>query len=229
MAVNRDTNAYTVTRNGKYSLHTNVKFLQLNLQHSRIATDNLTKLIAEHGTDILLLQEPYTIKNKIAGISRRHKIFTHGAHRTRAAIVVTNNQIDTLLLTQLSDSDTVVLEITLDNAKIIIASMYFDINQQTADDMLKIEAILQHAKGAGIILAMDSNSRSAAWHDTQTNARGRILEDFLTSNYLYTLNEDCDYPTFSGARGRSNIDLSIINTQLLRTVHGWEIWDQDNC
>ena len=71
---------------------------------------------------------------------------------------------------------------TLDNAKIVIASMYFDINQQIADDVLKIEAILQHAKGAGIILAMDSNSRSTAWHDTQTNARGRILEDFLTSN-----------------------------------------------
>ena len=81
---------------------------------------------------------------------------------------------------------------TLDNAKIIIASMYFDINRQIADDVLKIEAILQHAKGAGIILAMDSNSRSTAWHDTKTNARGKILEDFLTSNYLHTLNEDCD-------------------------------------
>ena len=219
MAINRNTNAYTGTHNGKFNLHTNVKFLQLNMQHSKIATDNLTKRIAEHGTDILLLQEPYTIKNKIAGIFRRHKIFTHGAHRTKAAIVVTNNQIDTLLLTQLSDSDTVVLEMTLNNAK-IIASPYFDINQQIADDMLKIEAILQNAKGAGIILAMDSKSRSNAWHDTKTNARGRILEDFLTSNYLHTLNEDSDYTTFSGARGRSNIDLSIINTQLRRTVQG---------
>ena len=192
MAVNRNTNAYTVTRNGKYNLHTNVKFLQLNLQHSRIATDNLTKLIAEHGTHILLLQEPYTIKNKIAAITRRHKIFTHGAQRTRTAIVVTNNQIDTLLLTQISDSDKLVLEMTFDNAKIIIARRYFDINEQIADYVLKIEAILQHAKGAGIILAMDSKSRSTAWHDTQTNARGRILEDFLTSIYLHTLNEDCD-------------------------------------
>jgi len=83
MAVNRNTNAYSVTRNGKYNLHTNVKFLQLNLQHSRIATDNLTKLIAEHGTDILLIQEPYIIKNKTVGISRRHKVFTHGEQRTR--------------------------------------------------------------------------------------------------------------------------------------------------
>jgi len=59
---------------------------------------------------------------------------------------------------------------THDNAKISIASMYFDINQQITDDVLKIEAILQHAKYAGIILATDSNSRSTAWHDTQTYA-----------------------------------------------------------
>jgi len=38
---------------------------------------------------------------------------------------------------------------TLDKAKIIIAIMYFDINQQIDDDVLKIEAILQDAKGAG--------------------------------------------------------------------------------
>jgi len=226
MAVHCITNA----RNGVDNLHSDIKFLQLNLQHSRVATDNLEKLTAEHGTDILLLQEPYTLKNKIVGISKRHKIFTHGGHRPRAAIVITNNQIDTILLTQLSDSDTVVLEVTLDNAKkIILASMYLDINQQLTDDTLKIEAILQHAKGAGIILAMDSNSRSTSWHDKQTNARGRILEDFLTSNYLHILNEDSDYPTFSGARGSSNIDLSIVNTQLLRTMYGWEIWDQDSC
>jgi len=58
MAENRKTNDYTVTRNGKQNLNTNIKSMQLNLQHSRIATDHLMKLIAEHGTNILLLQEP---------------------------------------------------------------------------------------------------------------------------------------------------------------------------
>jgi len=76
---------------------------------------------------------------------------------------------------------------------------------------------------------MDSNSRSTIWHDKQTNARGRILEEFLTSNQLHTLNEVSDYTTFSSTRGSSNIDLTIVNTQLLRTVNEWEIWDQDSC
>ena len=48
-------------------------------------------------------------------------------------------------------------------------------------------------------------------------------------NQLHKLNEDSDYTTFSSTRGSSNIDLTIVNTHLLRTVKEWEIWDQDSC
>jgi hypothetical protein len=104
--------------------------------------------------------------------------------------------------------------------------MYLNINQHIADNLLKIEAIIKHTKREGIILAMDSNSRSTTWNDTQTNARGRLNEEFLTRNQLHILNEDSNYTTF---RGSSNIDLTIVNTQLLRTVKQLEIWDQDSC
>jgi len=73
------------------------------LQHSRLATDNLRKIIKEDSTDILCIQEPYTIQNKIAGLSKNHEIFASGEGRNHAAIVVTKNQIDTLLIKQLSD------------------------------------------------------------------------------------------------------------------------------
>ena len=128
MATYRNTYNNTVTRNTQDNPHTYIKFFQFNLQHSKVATDNLVKLTAEQGTDILLLQETQTIQNKIVGIPKRHKVFTHGVSRPRAAIVVTNNQIYTLLIKQLSDSDTVVLEVTIDNFKIVLASMYLDIN-----------------------------------------------------------------------------------------------------
>jgi len=78
------------------------------------------------------------MQNKIVGIPKRHKFFTHGKSRRRAAIVVTNNQIGTLLIKQLSDSGTVVLEVTLDNTRIVLAGMYLDINQHIGDNLLKI-------------------------------------------------------------------------------------------
>jgi hypothetical protein len=59
--------------------------------------------------------------------------------------------------------------------------MYIDIRHRIETDMLKIEALPQHPKGAGVLIAMNSNSRSTSWHDTLTNTRGRILEEFLMS------------------------------------------------
>ena len=95
--------------------------------------------------------------------------------------------------------------------------------------MNKIEAIIHHARGAGVLLAIDSNSRSTAWHDTQTNARGRILETFLFSKHLHIMNEESILTTFLNSRGSSNIDLTVITNQLLRAVEHWEVSDQESC
>jgi hypothetical protein len=78
-------------------MQTQLKCIQINLRHSRLATDNPLKITEEDGTDILCIQEPYTIRNKIAGLSNKYKIFTSGVGRNRVAIVVNNNQVDIML------------------------------------------------------------------------------------------------------------------------------------
>ena len=40
--------------------------------------------------------------------------------------------------------------------------------------MQKIQAKLAHAKGAGIVIAMDSNSRSTMWRDILTKERQKF-------------------------------------------------------
>ena len=67
------------------------KCIQVNLQHPRAATDNLMMAVAEDGTNIIFIQEPYTKQSKVVGISTKYKIFTSGEGRCRAAVVVTNN------------------------------------------------------------------------------------------------------------------------------------------
>jgi hypothetical protein len=206
-----------------------IKFLQINLQHSRVATNNLIKIIYEDGTDVLCIQEPYIIRNKIAGFPINHKIYASGDGRHRAAILVTNNQIDSLLLRQLSDEDTVVLQVVIDKAKNIIASMYFYVNRQIEDDLNKVEAIIHHVTGAGVILSMDSNSRSTSWHNSQSNTRGRTLEEFLIIKHLHVMNEESTLTTFLSSRGSNKIDLTVISSQLLRAVELWEVSDQESC
>jgi len=106
--------------------------------------------------------------------------------------------------------------------------MYFDIGRQIEMDLSKIEAMLQHANGVGVLLAIDSNARSAKWHDPITNSRGRTLDEYLMSKQLYILNEEGFNTPFQNRRGASNIDLTVITNQLIRTVSQWEISDQES-
>jgi hypothetical protein len=182
-----------------------------------LATDNLLKII-EGGTDILCIQEPYTIRNKIVGLPKTCKIFASGEGRKQAAIVVNNKQMDTLLINLLSDKDAVVLEAKIDNTRFIIASMYLDINRPIFIDIQKMEATLAHATGVGVIIAMDSNSRSTSWYDILTNRRRKILKEFLMSKQLHIINEESCYTTFWSSRGTRNIDLTVVNNQALDSV-----------
>jgi len=123
--------------------------------------------------DILCLQEPYTIGNKLAGLSKSLKNYTAGARRKWSAIVDNDKQIDTTKITQLSDEDMEVLETKFGNATLLIASMYFDINRTIDYDLQKMQAILMHANGLGIVFAVDSNARYTSLHDVLTNKRGK--------------------------------------------------------
>jgi hypothetical protein len=164
----------------------------------------------------------------VVGIPNKFRTFTIAGTRSRAAIVVTNNHIDVLLVKQHSGANAVVAEITVDGVKLILVSMYFDIGRQIEVDLSKIEALLQHANGVGFLLAIDSNVRSVSWHDSTTNARGRTLDEYLMSNQLYILNDENLNTIFRNRRGVNNTDLTIITNQLLRTVAQWEISDQES-
>ena len=107
--------------------------------------------------------------------------------------------------------------------------MYFDIGLQIEIDLLKTESIILPAKGAGVLMPMDSNSRSASWRDTLTNRRGRTSEEFLMSKLLHILNEESDYTTFRSRQRTSNIDITVNSNQLLSEVLECEISEQESC
>jgi hypothetical protein len=79
---------------------------------------------------------------------------------------------------------------------IFAVSVYFDITEEIDRKTAKIDEILQYSKGSGILIAMDSNSRSTVWHDNQTNLRGKTLEEYLISRDLNIMNEESELTTF---------------------------------
>ena len=129
-----------------------------------------------------------------------------------------NRNIDEVLITQLPNPDSALLELEHNGHRFYAASMYFDITEEIEKGLEKIDQMLEFTKGNGLIIAVDSNARSAAWHDFKTNKRGKTVEEFTVSKNLYIMNEESDRTTFHNARGKSNIDLTIVNTQILQAV-----------
>ena len=205
-----------------------LRCIQINLKHSKIATDNFHLLTREANIDIAFIQEPYNYHNQVARIPRNYKVFTSGKERKRAAVVVINKKRDAILIDQLSDEDTAVIEITHGNLKFIATSIYLDINNDISEDLNKIENIQRLAKGQGLLVAMDSNARSKTWNDVTTNRRGRILEEFLISNRLHIANEDSGLTTFESTRGKSNRDLTVADNTMVKLIHMWQCCEQES-
>ena len=47
-----------------------LRCLQVNLQHKRAATSNLVHMMSENKIDLAFVQEPYIIRNNLAGIPK---------------------------------------------------------------------------------------------------------------------------------------------------------------
>ena len=209
--------------------HRPIKCMQINLQHSRAAVNNLMQTIESCNLDLLFLQEPYIVNNKVAGISQKYQIFTSGDNRPRAAIIVVNKRIDAILIRQLSDDDAVTIELVDGNIRFYAVSMYMDITVDINNNLSKLDEILRYTKEAGVLIATDSNARSKTWYDVTTNDRGRAIEEYISLNRLYLMNEPSEYTTFESRRGKSNNDLTITNGKLAPKLEQWRCGEEESC
>jgi len=77
---------------------------------------------------------------------------------------------------------------------------------------LKYIAIYKRRK---LIMAADNISRSTSWNDKITNHMRKKVEEFIPSKKLDVINEENRRTIFENSRGKSNIDLTITNNQML--------------
>jgi hypothetical protein len=116
------------------------------------------------------------------GITNSYRTFTAGEGNSRAAIVISDSTIDALLITQLSDKNSVLLEIDNGQIHFYAASIYMDYNDSIENNIKTIEKIVKFTKGAKIVMAINSNCPSTTWYDVLTNTKGNVLKEFFASN-----------------------------------------------
>jgi len=194
-----------------------------------LATANLTQIILHNNIDVAFVQEPYTILNKVVGFPKDFKIFTCGRDRIRSAIIVNNNDLDAISITQASHEDAILTQFRHEGLKFYGASLYLPIDRDMERDLGTIEKIIRLTKGEWLLLALDSNARSKIWSDTHTNARGIAMEEYIIKRDLLIMNVDSDVPTFGSTRGRSWIDLTLCNSTLAQKIRGRTCGEQVSC
>jgi hypothetical protein len=107
----------------------------------------MMKIIETEESDLLLIQEPYEFQNKPAGMENKNTVYTAGTGKQKEAIIVINSRIEAILIAQLSDEDTVVLEIVHRKEKFFAASMYFDHEEQIENKFHKMDEIIKFING----------------------------------------------------------------------------------
>jgi hypothetical protein len=55
-----------------------IRCIQINLQHSKYATNNLMKVTDTEETEIIFAQEPYVYQNRPASFGRRYSVISAG-------------------------------------------------------------------------------------------------------------------------------------------------------
>jgi len=113
------------------------------------------QVITREKRRLALIQEPNLFQGRPIGITNIYRTFIAGEGKSRAAIVVSDTTIDAFLITQLSDNDTVLLEIDNGQIHFYTASIYFDYNDPIENSIKTIEKIVKFTKGAKLIITID--------------------------------------------------------------------------
>ncbi|GBM42202.1 Retrovirus-related Pol polyprotein from type-1 retrotransposable element R1 [Araneus ventricosus] len=74
-----------------------------------------------------------------------------------------------------------------------------------------------------VLITGDFNSKSPVWGSDIEDERGRQLMEFVLSKGLAIVNDEDTIPTFEGSQGRSWVDITISDPELLENIFKWQV------
>lgn len=211
--------------------HLNI--IQINMARSAAVNDQVLDYCLRNSIDIALLQEPYTNRGKLTGfeVQPMRCFLSKGSPRRGqpryidygAAIVVFNP--DLRLFAPQTDNVENFVSVDVDNGPnntFTLISGYFKYRQPTILHVSRLESLLEATRNP-VLIALDSNAFSTRWYSRINDARGAIVEDFIAEQQLICHNRRSPHTTFHGARGRTNIDITLSSIGLANCVGDWVV------
>jgi Endonuclease-reverse transcriptase len=199
---------------------TSIEILQLNQDKRFIASTHLFNALNQPipQFQIALLQEP-----KLLDIPSDFHVFPpkNFIKKPRAAILC-HNSLKGAFIAPYSSRDICMVRLTIGNQNIILISCY--IHKNTPIEHFTASLPMETLKNC--IIAVDTNASSQKWGGRKSCPRGKLLEEWLAQNDLYTANVLPHNPSFQNKNGSSFIDTTITSASLLTRIQNWSVCNQ---
>ena len=205
---------------------------QINLQHCKAASAELSRRFGLNQFDIALIQEPYIYKDRVRGLDFSGDIVYLPANfKPRTCIYVRKN-IKFLTLPQFCTGDETTIKILFKDdsgseTEVILCSAYFPFDSPDPPPSNNIKKLVNFCKTSNkhLIIGCDSNAHNVLWCSKDTNTRGAHILDFILSNNLSLLNMGNE-PTFINSVRSEVLDLTLASSFMQHKITDWHVLDE---
>ena len=205
---------------------------QLNLQHSRAATATLCAQFRAGGADLVLIQEPWLVQGRIAGLaqSKGKLIFDTSIGNSRACILM-KPELNPLVISEFCSRDLVALRVKIHmggrELDLVLASVYLPYDSPSPPPSHDLQRLVEYCEGhhLHLIMGADANSQNMVWGSSKTNQRGESLLEFILLNNLNVLNHGNE-PTFVNRARQEVIDITMCSQNISSFVTKWYVSEE---
>ena len=204
-----------------------LSFTQINLHKATQATILLANGLAGCSQKVVMVTEPYTFNDKIAGLPKGMKV-VYARAKTKGqaprAGILSSEDVKLTAMESWCNKDCAVALAQIGGQQVVLVSLYMDINLAIQPQWLDELMNMIGRKGFPVIMGIDSNAHSTMFGPTN-NARGGDLEDFILQYGLRIENVGAS-PTFETRRGDKIIGTHIdvtLSRDLGSPIRQWRV------
>ncbi len=221
---------YNSNQNFNSNINNKISCIQLNLCRSKYSTTQLINFMDKNSIIIALIQEPYYYNKKVLTFSHQYEaIYTIKDNKPpKSAIIIRKSKISAIDIKSFSNDYITCVSISLQKRKILFISVYFAPKSDMNSELYYLKSIIDNIKPEFLVISADTNAHSKLWFDKRDDNRGQRLIDFINENKLIIINNNTNTPTYVSHQGKSSIDLTLINENLISIVSDWSLLDMDS-
>ena len=199
-------------------------FLQINLHHCKAASAALLLHLAEVEVDVVLIQEPWILKNKVTGLNtKNYNIFVANTTGKLRSCILSKKSLNSFLISRFSDEDHTAISLESNKGLIRLCSAYMGHDKSgPPQDILRNLVEDSNSKKVELIIGCDANSHNITWGSSDTNDRGKSLFDYIMTCNLMICNVGND-PTFITKNRREVLDVTFATKGIVYQLHAWRV------